>query len=78
MCPSAFKNELLYGLYRKLMVAVPNPYRTNFSSILPASKFVPCFALEFELLLCCSFFLEKWKLSPSLALSQSLNLSKKE
>jgi hypothetical protein len=78
MLPSALENMLLYDLFRKLIVAVPNPYRTDLFLLLAASKSVPNFALEIVPLLCCNLFSEKWKLSPSLALSQSLNLSWKE
>jgi hypothetical protein len=38
----------------------------------------PTFVLKIVPLLCCKPFFRKWETSPSLALSQSLNLSKKE
>jgi hypothetical protein len=54
MRPSAFKNELLYGLCRKLMAAVPNPYRTDSSlaAVLPRSL---CPSLPWN---SCHFFAE--------------------
>jgi hypothetical protein len=39
--PFSLEIVLLYGQNRKLNVAVPNPYRTDLSSLLAASKSVP-------------------------------------
>jgi hypothetical protein len=79
MRPSALKKELLYGLLRKLIAVVPNPYRTDSSLAVDLPR-NPCHSLPWK---SCHFFAE----NPSsengnflllLALSQSLNLSKKE
>jgi hypothetical protein len=73
MRPFALENELLYGLLRKLIAAVPNPYRTDSSLAvdLPRNS---CPSLPWK---SCHFFAakpssENWKL---LLLLLSLNLS---
>jgi hypothetical protein len=78
MLPFALENVLLYGLLRKLNAAVPNPYRTDLFLLLAASKSVPSFCLGNRATSLLQTLLQKMETSPSLALSQSLNLSKKE
>jgi hypothetical protein len=75
MLPYALEIVLLYGLLRKLNVAVPNPYRTDLFLLLAASKSVPNFCLGNRATSLLQTLLQKngnFSFSCSLSISQSL------